>query len=290
MKRRSQVATSGRRKRHSILIAMAISCSFVGGCDVSMKTSTPFRPSSSGKERWTILCAHINAAQIPNHADYCKKMAAMLGQVQGLRANKVKVETTVSGSTLSYGKYTKIASKETGQLVFPPEFQQDIEMIRSLTYQPTQSRPFLAAHPKLIVDETTVSSHAVWEVSNAVGTYGLQLAVFYNTPTFSERRKTAEEYVRLLRERGFAAYFYHEPVKSFVFVGDFNESDLVDTPNGWQYGPRVQQLVAQNKDEFQYFTENGHVRKYQAPDGTMVAPHTQLVRLPARKPSDLGAY
>ncbi len=233
---------------------------------------------ATSQERWTIRCGTFTPADVPDPVAFGQALADMLRQVRGLRPHDVRVVTSGNTCTIYYGQYVKVASPRTGQLVFPEKFQQDMQLIRSLVYNQTAT-PFLRAQPELIVPDRPPGAEQ-WDVAHVRGTHSLLIAVFYNTPTFSERRSAAEEYVRLLRQAGYAAYYYHEPVKSFVFVGDFDATDIVQTPEGPRYGPRVEQLIASNEAEFRHFTENGHIRLHHTPDGQVVRPETRLMPVP----------
>ncbi|UCD30109.1 MAG: hypothetical protein JSV03_06455, partial [Planctomycetota bacterium] len=185
-------------------------------------------------------------------------------------------------------EYSKVVSKQTGRLVFPPQFQKDIELIRRLSYK--RVTPFFSAHPELL-DSGPSSGRGEWDVSRAKGKYTLQIAVFYNTATFDKRKEAAEQYVEILREQGYSAYYRHEIVKSHVFVGDFDESDIVQMPDGRKrYGPRVEKFIAGNKEEFQYLHENGYLLKEVVPDGKAIAPQSYLVPVPRHERYNELAY
>ena len=141
---------------------------------------------------------------------------------------------------------------------------------------------FRFAKPELIETETG-SDLAQWDVVNAKGKYTLQIGIFYNTPTFHARKEAAEEYVKLLRQDGFPAYFRHEEARSFVFVGDFDESDMIKTPAGYQIGPRVERLIKQREEEFRHTLENGYRIRRKMPDGQMIVPPSILVPVPGKQ-------
>lgn len=251
-----------------------------GGCDNANRPAGGglFGDGQGGREKWTIRCARM---ETPDHRTAAKTLGDLLGQVRGLQARDVRVVSDAAGSTIYYGEYTKVASPDGG-LVFPPEYQRDIELIRSLAYR--QQTPFFFAGPEPLTSGGAApgpAQAAEGDISTAKGTHSLQIAVFYNTPTYDQRRQDAETYVRLLREQGYAAYYFHEAVKTFVFVGDFDESDIVTTPQGWRvYGPRVQQLIARNPDEFKYMLENGHIVRYTNPEGKTAAQESVLMPVP----------
>lgn len=254
-----------------------------GGCDNTtgrISGGGLFRDPLAGREQWTIRCTRIES---PNHRESARKLADLLGKVPGLRARDVRVVSDATGSTLYYGKYVKESSPDGG-LIFPPQYQKDIELIRSLTAPQFQSPPFFFAAPELVSPaEPAGPSGAEGDASTAKGTHSLLIAVFYNTPEFTQRKEAAEAYVKDLRERGYPAYYYHEPLKSFVYVGDFDRSDLVLSRDGRiLYGRRVEELIARNPSEFRNQSENGQFLKRVLPDGTSVAPPALLMPLPGR--------
>ncbi len=235
-----------------------------------------FGGSDQQQELWTILCVRTTG---PDHAEWAAQLADLLRQSGGLDAQKVRVESTADSSAVYYGTYRKVMSRETGDLEFPQDYRQDIARIRQLHVGGQQL--FSLPTPELIEGASpTMAGMEMWNVHHAPGPYTLQIGIFYNTPTFHQRRDAAEQYVRLLRDEGFIAYFYHEDVRSFVFVGDFDESDVEQTPEGPRFGPRVERLIAQREDEFRYVLENGHRVRHRGPAGQMNLPRSMLIRVP----------
>lgn len=248
------------------------------GCDSTRQGPAPLFSQASGSgEKWTIRCMHSNA---PGHAEYANQLAELLKKVQGLRPEAVRLASDATGSTIYYGEYTKTAQRDTGRLVFPPEYQRDIQLIRRLS---TGDRtPFFYAEPELLSRPTAVTA-SDGDVRTAKGAYTLQIAVFYNTANFTQREQAAVDYVRLLREQGYPAYFYHDSNRgmSYVFVGDFEASDVITDPNGTKrYGPRVEQFIKRNEVEFRNITENGQIVRRQGLSGKLEAPPSYLVPVP----------
>jgi len=211
-------------------------------------------------------------------------LAENLKLVQGLQAKNVRLVTTPTGSTIYYGQYTKVASAQTGRLVFPPQYQQDIELIRRLSLN--QRTPFFYAQPEQI-SKPEVAGRGEWDVSTAKGAYTLEIAVFYNTTNFSQREEAATEYVRFLREAGYNAYYRHEQVRSYVFVGEFSDTDIVVANGTPQMGPKVEQFIARNEAEFRHISENGQIIKQQMPNGQFAPPLSYLVPVPSMRSAEL---
>jgi hypothetical protein len=178
--------------------------------------------------------------------------------------------------------------RDTGQLSFPPQMQQDLELLRTLTLE--NMEPFAMAVPEPI-SQAPVNQRGEWHVSRAKGTHTLLIAIFYNTPTFQQRREVAEEYTRQLRDEGVSAYYLHEQVKSYVFVGDFTKADFTMQNGQWIYGPAITNMIEDRpQDEFKYLTENGHIRKYPTPTGVMQPRLSQLIEVPGASGDRLWNY
>jgi hypothetical protein len=247
------------------------------GCESPGNTGNMVDLGHGSDEKWTIRCLHTEG---PDHVVQANLLADLLGKTDGLKASKVRTVNTSTGSTIYYGQYVKVASPETGRLVFPADYLRDLALIQRTAYNGTQV--FRYAKPEL---QTTIAAVGLeqWDVSNAKGKRTLQIGVFYNTPTFQDRKQAAEQYVTQLRQDGFAAYFRHEPARSFVFVGDFDDSDVVKTTAGDQFGPRIENLIKQREDEFRYMLENGYSIRKQMPDGKMIVPPSALISVPRKE-------
>jgi len=243
-------------------------------CDTPGGDGGWFRITQGKPDRWTICCLRMS---ILDHQAICNQYADLLRQVRELDARKVRVVSDASSSAVYYGEYTRISDPKSDRLIFPTQYQRDIELIRRLSSG--NSTPFFGAQPELL-ERGDAPRHPEWSVFSAKGEYTLHIAVFYNTGTFDQRREAAEQYVSALREEGFSAYFYHGIVKSHVFVGDFLESDIIQTPKGNHWGPRVEEFVSKNEAEFRHTTENGVIRKRRMGDGQFVAPLSVLRKVP----------
>ncbi len=274
---RRESAGAGRLCRTVLLASHVSLLTAVGmslvACDAARMGGGVSLGGDDGRERWTI---RVFRSETANHAEQAGMLADMLKKVDGLDAGKVRVSTQTTGSSIYYGEYVKVPSAERGRLVFPPEYQRDFELIRRLTLN--QATPFAYAEPELLQKGKPVPSE--YDVSQAKGTHTLLIAVFYNSPDLSEREEAARQYVRALREAGYAAYDRHEELRSYVFVGDFDASDIIKDRGATRMGPRVEQFIKSNEAEFRYLTENGRIVKRIGPEGKGTAPLSYLVPVP----------
>lgn len=250
-------------------------CQNMGGQAGGGGSSSP-GSARQASERWTICCIRTNAF---NHREICNMLTGHLRRVPELDPSKIRLDTTSDASAIYYGEYTKIADKNSDELIFPPQYQKDIETIRRLSLN--RSTPFFEAHPE-VIGQGPASSYPQWNIYNAKGAYSLHIAVFYNTASFDQRREAAEQAAEALREAGYTAYFWHGQVKSHVFANDFYENDVIQTPEGPRFGPRVEEFVAQNEKLFKHVSENGVLRKRPTMDGQTAAPLSRLIRVPRR--------
>lgn len=64
-----------------------------------------------------------------------------------------------------------------------------------------------------------------WDLQNATGAYTVVVREYCDVPeqNYVGRKKLAAKYCRMLRERGYEAYYYHGPGRSKVTVGVFDE-------------------------------------------------------------------
>jgi len=67
-----------------------------------------------------------------------------------------------------------------------------------------------------------------WDLLNATGAYTVLVAVYYDMPEkkYIGRKKFAIDDVRLLRQQGYQAYYYHGPARSNVTIGSFPASSV----------------------------------------------------------------
>jgi len=251
------------------------------GCDTT-GTGGWNQPATTSGERWTINCLRSSA---PNHVELCNGLAELLRRTGGLDPKAVRVQSDGLASTIYYGEYTRVAGADE-QLVFPPKMQKDIETVRRVAYNQTQ--PFSLASPEMLSGTAAGGQDQgqfhVTKAFNSKGehTLSLLIAVFYNTPTFNQRREAADQYVQQLRSEGVEAYVFHEQWKSYVLVGSFAQNALVPLPGGgWGISKEVRDFMSSRpQEEFSTLTENGYRQKRVGPDGKAAFVPSQLVQVP----------
>ncbi len=187
-------------------------------------------PAASARdEYWGIRCVSLRG---PNRFRAAKFYAEALKKVDGLKPRLVRVFDENGETRVYYGRYRMRIDRKTGAPKFKPDPSRDLALIRQLSMPaPPGSQtpyvwPFALATLEALPGERTVP--AEWELTRAPGVYSLQVAVFYNTERFNERRYAAEQYCKLLREKGEPAYYYHGPAMSIVCVGAFGK-DAIQT-------------------------------------------------------------
>ncbi len=187
-------------------------------------------PFGRDKEQdiWAIRCVSLTGAQRFQRAE---QYAELLRKVKGLRPRLVQVLHVEDESRVYYGKYKRVYDKRKKTEKFKPDPKRDLELVRMLsmdvrteTGQVRPVWPFIYATLEPL--PMGRSSHPEWELRNAPGYYSLQVAVFYNTEQMRQRRYAAEQYCKLLREKGEEAYFDHGETNSSVCIGAFPKSAI----------------------------------------------------------------
>lgn len=203
------------------------------------------RPS----ETWTIECIMFDDA---DRAQKTERLASGLGRVRQIRPKDVRVSHEEDRSFVFYGSYD--LKYVDGKVEFSPAIKNDLQFIRSLSFQ--DSFPFFSARPIPVPIEDTGPPE--WDLSNAKGMYTLHVGVTYNDEGLHDYKSAAVEWVRVLRSDGFEAYYYHNPdsPRSDVCVGTFGPEALVaDRPDSHRYSEEVLRL--QSQSDFRWNLENG---------------------------------
>jgi hypothetical protein len=142
--------------------------------------------------------------------------------------------------------------------------------------------PFLEA--RLVPMPTADVGPPEWHVKHCAGPYTLEVAEFYNERRFNERKQAAVETCRLLREKGYEAYYWHGPQRSSVCVGAWQpKKDFLITPRGIYPGPKLKELIASDPDLLKYKIINGGYSTEMI-NGNKVRARTMPIEVPGRGP------
>jgi hypothetical protein len=177
-----------------------------------LKSWEPSEPPAG--EPWTILCLETYG---PEGRDPAELLAGALRNAKGLEPDSVRLVHDGESHRLYYGTYYRDRDPDTGEYRIPLELRRDMTYIRQLASG--QTYPFLHCLP--VPRDADHVGPPEWDLSRAPGDYTLLVAVYADMP---ERREAAVEHVKLLREQGEEAYYYHHLSKSHVCVGSFVDS------------------------------------------------------------------
>lgn len=226
-------------------------------------------------ERYTIQCLELRG---PLRFQNTEEIVKVLRRAPGITPSEVSLIHDDDVSTVFYGTYIRPYDKKTGQLMLSKQTKEDIRLLKELVDE-RGVHYFLEA--KLVPVPTPDIGPPEWDLAGADGKYSLQVAVFYNTPGFDQRKGAALEYVKDLRSRGYQAYYYHGERASMVTVGLFGDDAIVQREDGPHYNDEVKAL--QTKEEtFLYNLENGR-KKYRIEDGQRIPVPSLLVHVPVRQ-------
>ncbi|MCH7719464.1 MAG: SPOR domain-containing protein, partial [Planctomycetes bacterium] len=196
-------------------------------------------------QKWSIQCVELVGSE---HRVLCDQLAASLRNTPGMRASKVHPvhQDAKNRSRLCYGKYNRRTDPQTGKLHIPEKMAQELATIKNLT-DPSGQRIFLGA--RMVPFPGPDVGDPRWDIARLPRKHTLQVAVFYETDHFHERKQAAAEYAAQLRKEGFEAYYHHGETSSEVTVGSFGE-DL----------RAAAREVKQLREHFKYALENGRYK------------------------------
>lgn len=214
------------------------------------------------KEAWTIEC---NAYEGPNRRKFANKMVTLLMDMPDLDADEVSVQHDAEQSRVFYGTYmlNYIEARADGDthakgdavVQLNDEIKRDLNFIKQLAWG--DQYPFISAIPKLKPTFDVVGP-SEWDLQEASGYYTLHVGVTYPTPTLSEYKEAAVEWVKDLRNRGYEAYYYHDPdqPRTSICVGTFGQDAIiVDSKGRRSYSAAVNAL--RSREELGFNLENG---------------------------------
>ena len=258
------------------------------------KTDAPLvqAPRKAGdKEIWTIECRVCTGR---GHAAEAETYAKSLRAVRELKPNLVSILSEKDRSRVIYGryelKYVRAGGNEVVVEQKNTQIQNDLKFIKQLASG--EVHPFLTARTMAMPTEDVGPPE--WDLRTAKGAYSLHVGVTYATQELRDYKGAAVEWVRMLRQDGHEAYYYHDPdsQKSDICVGTFGADAMVKERDGTHhYSDAVLRL--QSKGDLRYNLENGHkVWRTTGPTydktGKMISPggrsanQSFLVKIPGR--------
>ncbi len=233
--------------------------------------------ASSGGGRgapWTIRCLEAPGA---TGAERLKKVAASLRRSPEIRADDVFVQTGSDGTArLCYGEYRRPVDAKTGKRSTPADLRGDLALIRELA-DDAGRRFFYMALP--IRKPMPDIGDPAWRLSGVAAKYSLQVAAFEPTDDFGDFKEAAVAFCKLLRERGYEAYYHHTESGSLVTVGAFgSDAVFIGVDRRTYYIAEVRKL--QEEELLRYNLVNGSIHRIRTPEGELVPVPSRLVEIP----------
>lgn len=238
------------------------------------------RPGARNGEDWTILCVQAYGADGRRAVD---RLADGLRRARGLQPKYIRIDNTDETHRLYYGTYVRRQNRKTGGQDWPPELRRDMHAIRQLAVG--NAFPFLHCRP-MPVNQAPVGPPE-WDLLKAPGDFSLLIAVYVE---ISERREAAVQHVKLLREQGEQAYYYHDLTRSHVCVGTYSEHHIKKNARGVPVIDYPEYLAARRRHP--HFIYNGQFISNVNRDaaGRLVSKTrqpTRLVRIPKHRDQEL---
>ena len=237
-----------------------------------------FRPKGAP---WTILCLEL---QGPRRMQRIDQISETLKRTPGVRARDVFVMDHDDGFVrLYYGTYYRRTDRKTGKRSMPKRLVEEMKLIKQLGTGPGEYY-FIGA--MLVRVPTPDVGKAEWALSNADGTYTVQVAAFEPTDDFLDHKQAAAAYCELLREEGYEAYYHHASACSVVTVGLFGPEAVKTTEVSEggaktvrkHYSSEVQELL---RDELlKFHLTNGAIHRVRMGNGKSVPVRSRLVEMP----------
>jgi hypothetical protein len=239
-------------KRIPTLLALLLLCCFQPPAQAAL---------ASGDARFTIFVLKFEG---PRHIREAKETRDQLVKLSGLRDFFLIHEE--AGSTLYFGRY-----KTTSDTENPEEarrLRNDLAKLAEIEIQGT--RP-LGSSMVVPLPTPDPPAPAEWNLINATGIWSLQVAAFKDHP---DRKQAAVDSVKLAREQGIDAYFFHGPSTSSVLIGAFPLEAVRVTEGGAASAPPDRELVVVP------FMPPGMPEEIEQADGTkskVVAPKAEIL-------------
>ena len=231
-------------------------------------------------EVWTILCTELTG---PFHRENCLAFADSLRATPDIHPGDVRCEhdTIKESSRLYYSKYRRKRHPKTNKLDTPKRLRNDMFLI--FNRADDRNRQMFGAARAVRYIQPVGLALRQWALTNAPGSYSLQIAVFRPEGEFTESRTLAGQFVAELRGEGHEAYFHHGEAMSIVTIGSFDESAVITREDGTiRLSEEVLRLQT-GDPRFKYNYENGRVITKKLDDKKYGSP-SFLVRIPGRSP------
>jgi hypothetical protein len=190
----------------------------------------------AGGQGWAIRVAEITGEH--RHEQAMEVASRLRTEAQ---LSDVWIEDTGNAAHVYHGRFANASD---------PKIRPALERVQAIEID--GENPY--AHSRLVplVGETHVIADP-FDLRQFIGYYSLQIG-FYDAAYGESFREAAEQAVRVLREEGHEAYFYHGPYRSIITVGIFTydqafvSAGAIDT-----YAPVIHELQKQ----FPYNLGNG---------------------------------
>jgi hypothetical protein len=184
---------------------------------------------AAGRDAWSIALATFS---VGDHRAGAEALQAQLAREHDLPGTTIVSEA--DRSILYYGRYSSPQD---------PRLQGDLERIKGLVVGDRQ--PFVSAF--LVPPDTLApGSNSPYSLTSVRKRYGEDAVLYtlevgvYDDPDRQAAMQAAEEAVRVYRQQGEPAYFYHGPHRSSVTIGVLEEAYVDLAAPG--YGPHVREL------------------------------------------------
>lgn len=226
-----------------------------------------------GGAPWTIHCLELRG---PQRSLMMSQFTDSLKRTPGIRAQDIFTMESSDGAThLYYGTYSRRMNTNTGRRDISNQQRRDLDLIKQLG-DGAGRRFFLRALP--VRRPLPDVGNPAWNLRRVDAIYSLQVAVFEPNNTFWEYKQAAAAHCKLLREKGFDAYYYHTKSSSLVTVGTFGPEAVTTREDGRNYySPRV--LALQREALLKHNLLNGKVYTVPNDQGRRVAMPSRLVHI-----------
>jgi hypothetical protein len=211
------------------------------------------------------------------------EIAETLKRTPGIRPEDIVVSNDPDEvARLYYGVYYRRTNQKTGKRSIPRKLRKDLKLIKQLG---TPSGKYFFLMARTVRLPMPDAGNPAWALEKVNAAYSLQVAVFEPTEDFWNVKEAAAEYCKLLREKGYEAYYHHGSGGSVVTVGAFGEGAVRRDARGFtSYSPEV--LALQQEELLRYNLLNGSIYRVTTDKGKKVRVKSRLVGIPTGRDYD----